>query len=70
TLDAALSDFKDKRSNLIKYIRNSTEDMRNHVAETPLGWLDCYQISLLISSHSNRHTQQINELKSQPGFPK
>ena len=70
TLDAALSDFKDRRSNLIKYIRNSTEDMRNHVAETPLGWLDCYQISLLISSHSNRHTQQINELKSQPGFPK
>lgn len=70
SLDEALSDFKEKRTDHIKYIRNSTEDLRNHVAETPLGWLDCYQITLLISTHSNRHLLQINELKSQPGFPK
>ena len=70
SLEEALSDFKETRTDHIKYIRNSTEDLRNHVAESPLGWLDCYQIILFISSHSNRHTQQINELKSQRGFPK
>lgn len=70
SLDEAILNFKEKRTDHIKYIRNSTEDLRNHVTETRLGWLDCYQITLLISSHSNRHTQQINELKSHPGFPK
>ncbi len=70
SLDAALLDFKDNRADFIKYVRNSTEDLRNHIVETPIGWLDCYQIILLISSNSNRLTQQIIELKSQPGFPK
>lgn len=69
SLEDALGDFKEKRTDHIKYLKNSTEDLRNHVAQTPLGWLDCYQITLLISSHSNRHTQQINEIKNEAGFP-
>lgn len=70
SLEDALSDFKEKRADHIKYLKNTTEDMRNHITETPLGWLDCYQISLLISSHSNRLTLLINELKSENSFPK
>lgn len=70
SFEAALSDFKVIRGIQIKYIRNSTEDLRNHVAETAVGWLDCYQLALMISAHSSRHIQQINEIKAQPGFPK
>jgi uncharacterized damage-inducible protein DinB len=69
SLENALSDFKEKRNNHIKYLKNSTEDLRNHIVETPLGWLDSYQITLLISSHSYRLNQQIFELRSMPGFP-
>jgi hypothetical protein len=70
TLDDALASFKEVRANHIKYIKNTTEDLRNHVVQTPLGWIDCYQLCLFMSAHSNRHMQQINEVKADPKFPK
>jgi len=69
TLDEALTDFKINRANHIKYLKTTTEDLRNHVVQMPFGMLDCYQVSLMISAHSNRHTQQINEVKKNSGFP-
>ncbi|MBL7747900.1 MAG: DinB family protein [Chitinophagaceae bacterium] len=68
-IDAAIADFKTNRMEHIKYIKNSTEDLRNHVVQMPFGWIDCYQLYLLIAAHSNRHTQQINEVKASAGFP-
>jgi hypothetical protein len=70
TIDEALDYFKDLRVEHIKYIKNTTEDMRNHVVKMPFGSLDCYQICLMIASHSNRHTQQLNEVKADANFPK
>ena len=70
SVDEALTDFKNQRNDHIKYLRNTTEDMRNHVVQMPFGSIDCYQLCLMISAHSDRHTQQINEVKADPGFPK
>ena len=69
SLDEALTDFKINRASHIKYVKSTTEDLRNHVVQMPFGWLDCYQVCLMISAHSNRHTQQINEVKKTAGFP-
>jgi hypothetical protein len=69
SMEEALADFKMNRMEHIKYIKTSTEDMRNHVVQMPLGWIDCYQLYLLLGAHSNRHTQQINEVKAAAGFP-
>jgi len=69
TLDAAMESFKSLRADHIKYIKTTTEDLRNHVAQLPVGWIDCYQICLFMSAHSNRHTQQIEEIKADPNFP-
>lgn len=69
SLEAAIEDFKANRNAHIKYLKNSTEDLRNHVVQLPMGWVDCYQLYLMIAAHSNRHTQQINEVKANPGFP-
>jgi hypothetical protein len=69
SLDAALEDFKATRMEHIKYIKTTTEDMRNHVVQMPFGWIDCYQLYLMIAAHSNRHTQQINEVKANAAFP-
>ena len=69
SLEAAIEDFKMNRSAHIKYLKNSTEDLRNHVVQMPLGYIDCYQLYLMIAAHSNRHTQQINEVKANAGFP-
>jgi uncharacterized damage-inducible protein DinB len=70
TSDEALDDFKVKRADHLKYMKTTTEDMRNHVVQMPFGWIDCYQMTLFISAHTNRHTQQINEVKTDTGFPK
>lgn len=70
SLDEAVEAFKSRRAEHIKYMKSTTEDMRNHVIQMPFGWLDCYQLCLMVGSHSNRHTQQINEVKADPAFPK
>jgi hypothetical protein len=67
---SALDAFNDQRSKLVKYMKKTDEDMRNHVAQTPLGFMDSYQLVLFIAAHSNRHTQQIAEIKADPNFPK
>lgn len=70
SMDEALSSFKENRSKLIKYIDDTQEDMRNHVIAFPIGLMDSYQVVLLISAHSNRHTLQIKEILADPNFPK
>jgi hypothetical protein len=70
TTDDALDAFKEKRATLIKYAKTTTDDMRNHVAQGPLGYIDSYQVVLLLSSHTRRHTDQIIEIKNDPSFPK
>lgn len=70
TLEAALADFKASRNEHIKYIRSTTEDLRNHVVQMPFGWVDCYQLTLMIGAHTERHLQQIGEIKADPRFPK
>jgi hypothetical protein len=69
TLDEALDDFKQMRTDHIKYIKSTTEDLRNHVIQMKFGALDCYQVCLMIGSHSNRHIQQLNEVKAEKNFP-
>jgi hypothetical protein len=72
TLEETLAAFEKERSAHIDFMKgDGCNDMRNHVAtETPLGALDSYQLVLLLSSHTGRHTQQINEVKANPNFPK
>jgi len=67
---SALNAFNEQRGKLIKFMKKTDDDMRNHVTQTPLGWLDSYQMVLFMAAHSNRHTQQIAEVKADPNFPK
>jgi hypothetical protein len=69
SVDEALESFKSIRTEHIKYMKKTTEDLRNHIVQLPVGWVDCYQICLFMSAHSNRHMQQIEELKADPNFP-
>ncbi len=70
TLNNAVNSFKENRGKLIVYIKHSEADLRNHVATLPVGSFDSYQMILFIGAHSNRHMQQIEEVKADPGFPK
>ena len=62
--------FDERREALIKYIKETKDDLRNHFAESPFGLVDTYQLLLFLSAHTKRHTLQIEELKANPGFPK
>lgn len=68
--EEALEGFKKKRGQLIDFVKSTKEDLRSHVATMPFGSLDSYQFVLFIAAHSNRHTQQIIEVKTDPNFPK
>jgi hypothetical protein len=70
SLIQALDDFKKKRTNHIEYIQSTTEDLRDHIVQTPFGWVDCYQLCLVIASHSKRHMQQIDEIKEEVSLSK
>ena len=70
TTNEALDAFKEKRADLVKYVKTTTEDTRNHVVQMPFGYLDTYQLMLMIAAHTLRHTKQIEEVKSDPNFPK
>ncbi len=70
TMQEALASFQENRGKLIEYVNGTKEDLRNHVASLPMGSYDCYQMVLFIGAHSNRHNQQIDEVKNDPNFPK
>jgi hypothetical protein len=66
----ALNRFLKVRERTMEFLK-STPDLRDHVADSPLGQpLDAYQWLLFISAHSERHTKQILEVKADPNFPK
>ena len=62
--------FDERREALIKYVKETKDDLRNHFAESPFGLDDTYQLLLFLSAHTKRHTLQIEELKANPGFPR
>lgn len=66
----ALNAFNEARGKLMKYVKSTKEDLRNHIAQAPMGAVDAYQLILFIGGHSNRHTQQIAEVMADPNFPK
>ena len=70
TVEEALAAFKANRQKLIALVKNTDIDLRNHIVVLPVGTFDSYQFILLIGAHSNRHTQQIDEVKANPDFPK
>ncbi|MDQ7948407.1 MAG: DinB family protein [Pedobacter sp.] len=70
TLKQALEAFTTKRKALITYITNTKDNMRSHVLVLPMGTFDSYHFVLLIAAHTDRHVQQIEEVKANPNFPK
>lgn len=69
TPDETLKHFLASREKTIEYMK-TTPDLRAHVADSPMGQLDAYEWLLLIGAHSKRHTEQIDEVKADPNFPK
>jgi len=67
---AAIDHFVDSRATTETFLKTAT-GLRDHVADSPNGqkW-DAYEFILLIAAHSERHTNQIKEVKADPNYPK
>lgn len=71
TPDALMAHFKQSRADSIHYVETTQQDLRDHIAPHPaMGPLDAYQWILLMSAHTQRHTEQIEEVKADPKYPK
>lgn len=70
TTEAALQTFVQQRDKTIEYLKTTPEELRTHYWKHPMGLLDTYQALLLLAAHSERHRQQIEEVKTSLGFPK
>lgn len=72
SFDGSVKAFLTKREGNINYVNTTTDDLRNHFATFPgaFGTLDSYQLVIFMAGHSKRHALQIEEVKSNPDFPK
>jgi len=69
-LGEALRKFQELRATMIEYIKTTNDDLRGHSFGDYGQVIDCWQWMLEISTHSERHIQQIREIKNDPNFPK
>jgi hypothetical protein len=67
---ALLAAFLESRDRSIAYLQNTREDLRAHFQESPIGTLDAFQWFLFMSSHTERHLKQMEEVILDPRYPK
>jgi uncharacterized damage-inducible protein DinB len=68
---ALAAHFKESRDRTIEYVKTTKDELRDRFAPHPaMKDLDAYQWIMLMAAHTNRHVQQINEVKANPAFPK
>lgn len=60
-----LAELEKSRNQLIEFLSSTDADLRGHITTIPVGEVDVYQIILIISAHSQRHTFQMQEVLSE-----
>ena len=66
-----MKQFKETRAKEMAFLQETKEDVRSHFADHPfLKTMDGYQWLLFNGAHSKRHTAQIEEVKTDGGYPK
>ena len=71
TMDAMITEFKEKRKKTLEWVERTDADVRGHALPHPeFKELDAFQWVLLLSAHTERHTLQISEVKEDEKFPK
>jgi hypothetical protein len=68
--EGSIKHFVESRAITEDFLK-STPGLRDHAADSPSGakW-DAYEFILLIAAHSERHTNQIKEVKADTNYPK
>ncbi len=65
-----IADFETTRAETLKYVRGTQDPLREHGAGTAPNISSAYQMLLMLSGHTERHTAQLLEVKASAGYPK
>jgi hypothetical protein len=67
----AIADFEATRKKTLDYVRTTQDPLREHGSAGPGGQVtSAYQLVLMLSGHTERHTAQLQEVKASAGYPK
>lgn len=66
----AVKDFEATRARTLQYVRTTQDPLRERAGGTPPNQTTAYQLVLMLSGHTERHTTQLLEVKASPGYPK
>ena len=66
----AIKDFDAARARSLQYVRTTQDPLREHGGGTPPNITTAYQLVLMMSGHTERHTAQLLEVKASAGYPK
>lgn len=66
----AIKEFEATRAKTLDYVRTTPDPLREHGTEGPGGVTTAYQLVLMLSGHTERHTAQLLEVKASAGYPK
>jgi uncharacterized damage-inducible protein DinB len=66
----AIKEFEATRAKTLDYVRTTQDPLREHGAGTPPQVTTAYQLVLMLSGHTERHTAQLLEVKASAGYPK
>ncbi|HEU4472550.1 MAG TPA: DinB family protein [Flavisolibacter sp.] len=68
--EEALKAFETTRTEVIRYVRTTTENVRNHLVNTPAGTMDAYQLMLTNALYTRHCLSEIEKRRSEPDFPR
>ena len=66
----AIKDFEATRAKTLDYVRTTQDPLREHGSGTPPQVTTAYQLVLMLSGHTERHTAQLLEVKASAGYPR
>jgi hypothetical protein len=66
----AIKDFDAARARTVEYVKTTTDPLREHGAGAPPNVMTAYQLLLMLSGHTERHTAQLLEVKATAGYPR
>jgi hypothetical protein len=66
----AIKDFEATRAQTLQYVRTTQDPLREHGSGAPPQVTTAYQLLLMLSGHTERHTAQLLEVKNTARYPK
>lgn len=71
TQEETIRAFDQRRQANLEFVRTTSDALRDWFAPHPFaGLIDGYQWILFLAAHTDRHAEQIEEIKGTPGFPR